>query len=167
LAGDTRIGTRLPALDNTGGSVLHGERLTFRQRTPKSAGLTRDAVEGSGWMRKAVLIVDDSKFARLTLRSAVMAALPGCLVSEAANGAEAFASLNEVEADFVLIDYNMPGEDGLTVAMRLRESHPAMKLVLVTANVQDAVAQKARAAGIAFIAKPIDTGAVAAFLNGA
>lgn len=116
-------------------------------------------------MRKAVLVVDDSKFARLTLRSIVAESHPDLRIDEAANGAEALALLEKTKSDFVFIDYNMPGEDGLTVAERIIISHPGARIALVTANVQDAVARKARALGIAFIGKPIDPAAVLAFLR--
>lgn len=116
-------------------------------------------------MRKAVLIVDDSRFARLTLRNIVVENRPDFQIDEASNGADALAALQETEADYVLIDYNMPGDDGLTVAERIIINHPGTHIALVTANVQDSVARKARALGIAFIGKPVDPAAVLAFLR--
>lgn len=118
-------------------------------------------------MRKAILIVDDSKFARLTLRSVVSSTFPECFVCEAANGDEAYALLQEMAPDYILIDYNMPGEDGLAVAARLRQTHPKAKLALVTANVQDSVAGRAKELDVVFIGKPIDRAAVTAFIGGA
>lgn len=124
-------------------------------------------VEESEGMRKAILIVDDSKFARLMLRNVVSGAFPECFVCEAGSGDEAYALLQEMAPDYVLIDYNMPGEDGLAVAARLRQSHPAAKLALVTANVQDSVSGRAKDLGVVFIGKPIDRAAVTAFIGGA
>lgn len=118
-------------------------------------------------MSKAVLIIDDSKFARLTLRSVVSSAFPEFFVAEAASGEDAYALLREMAPDCVLIDYNMPGEDGLTVAARLRQTHPAARLALVTANVQDQVASRAKELGVVFIGKPIDRAAIVTFLGGA
>jgi DNA-binding response OmpR family regulator len=33
-----------------------------------------------------------------------------------------------------LLDVNMPGEDGLSVARELRRTHPAVGIVMLTAN---------------------------------
>jgi len=116
-------------------------------------------------MGKAVLIVDDSRFARLALKAAVAAARPVWFVAEAADGAAALASLAEVRADYVFIDYNMPGDDGLTVAERILAGWPGVRVALVTANVQDSIAAKARALGVVFIGKPVNPNDVAAFLG--
>jgi len=117
-------------------------------------------------MAKAVLIVDDSRFARLALRAAVTAAKPDWFVTEAADGAAALTQLAEVRADYVFIDFNMPGEDGLTVAARILSDSPGVRVALVTANVQDSIAAKARALGVVFIGKPINPADVAAFMEG-
>jgi len=117
-------------------------------------------------MRKTVMIVDDSRFARLTLRSIIATSFPDYFIGEAANGDEAFSMLKEIDAEYMLIDHNMPGEDGLTIAARLRQSHPRIKVALVTANVQDAIVKKARSLGLSFVGKPIVPAAVLAFLNG-
>lgn len=117
-------------------------------------------------MRKAVLIVDDSRFARLTLRSIVNARFPDFFVGEAANGAEALAMLDEIKADHILIDYNMPGEDGLAVAEQVRTRSPSTRIALVTANVQTTIAERARTLGLTFIGKPVEADMIAAFLAG-
>jgi len=122
-------------------------------------------VETRGDMGKAVLIVDDSRFARLALKAAVAALRPDWFVAEAADGATALTSLAEVRADYVFIDYNMPGEDGLTVAERILSGWSNVRVALVTANVQDAIAARARALGVVFIGKPINPADVAAFLE--
>lgn len=116
-------------------------------------------------MAKTVLIVDDSRFARLSLRSVVSAARPEWTVAEAGDGASALVALEREAFDVIFLDYNMPGEDGLTVAERALRIAPGARVALVTANVQDSVAAKARALGVTFIGKPLAAGDVAAFLE--
>jgi len=114
--------------------------------------------------QKTVLIVDDSKFARLSLSSIVARHFPDWIIGEAANGAAALCALGEAAVDFVLLDFNMPGEDGLTVAQKMRELRPDSRIALVTANVQDAIVQQAHALGIGFIPKPVEAEMLRQFL---
>jgi CheY-like chemotaxis protein len=116
-------------------------------------------------MPKNVLIVDDSRFSRLSLRAVVADKFPDYYICEAANGAEALAIADEMMLDVVFLDYNMPGEDGLTVGRRIRERQPSARLAMVTANVQGVLAEEVRAAGIEFIAKPIQAQVIADFLT--
>lgn len=116
-------------------------------------------------MKKVVLIVDDSKLARMMLRAIVSDNFPGWYVSEASTGTEALAILKEVRTDFVLLDYNMPGLNGLEVAALMKEGCPGPSIALVTANIQDAIAERARALGIAFFTKPIDSKVLVNFLS--
>jgi YesN/AraC family two-component response regulator len=63
-----------------------------------------------------VLIVDDSKLARMAVVKALNALRPDWLRVEAANADEALARINEQSPDIVLLDFNMPGKDGLVFA---------------------------------------------------
>lgn len=113
-----------------------------------------------------ILIVDDSRVARISLKRMVAEILPTAAVLEAGCTDEALAVLAENTATLALIDFNMPGRDGLQLAEQLREERPEMRLSIVTANVQDSLAERARSKGIAFIPKPPDRAALAAFLTG-
>lgn len=119
----------------------------------------------AGSMPKNILIVDDSRFSRLSLRAIVADKFPDYYVCEAANGAEALAIVEEMVLDAVFLDYNMPGEDGLTVGRQIKVRQPSARLAMVTANVQGVLADEVRAAGIAFIAKPIQAQAIVDFLT--
>ena len=119
----------------------------------------------AGLMPKNILIVDDSRFSRLSLRAIVADKFPDWYVCEAANGAEALSIVEEMVLDAVFLDYNMPGEDGLTVGRRIQARQPSAQLAMVTAHVQGVLADEVRAAGIHFIAKPIQAQAIVDFLN--
>jgi len=116
-------------------------------------------------MQKNILIVDDSRFSRLSLRAIIADKFPGWYICEAANGAEAWTIANEMSLDVVLLDYNMPGEDGLTVGKKIKEIQPKANLAMVTANIQGMLAAEVREAGIEFIAKPINAAAIADYLT--
>jgi CheY-like chemotaxis protein len=86
---------------------------------------------------------------------------------EASDATQALASVAEESPDFVLVDYNMPGKDGLTLAAELRELKPHMGLALISANHQVEVIDRARASGAIFIRKPLTEQAMADFLEAA
>lgn len=114
-----------------------------------------------------VLIVDDSKLARLILTNAIIALQPNWSRLEASNTDEAASILEREKVDVVILDFNMPGRDGLSYAEELRAQFPTLPIALVTANTQDHVAERARAINIAFIDKPLTSESLRGFLSGA
>lgn len=115
----------------------------------------------------AVLIVDDSKLARIVVGKAVAALQPGWSRLEASNADEARAVLGEHRIDVAILDFNMPGKNGLELAEELRSDFPEMPIALATANVQDEVIARARAAGATFIPKPVNEEGLRGFISGA
>ena len=115
----------------------------------------------------AVLIVDDSKLARIVVGKAVAALQPDWSRLEAGNADEAREVLDGHDVDVLILDFNMPGKNGLELAEELRAQYPAMPIALATANVQDEVIARARAAGASFIPKPVSEEGLRGFLSGA
>jgi CheY-like chemotaxis protein len=86
---------------------------------------------------------------------------------EAPNADEAIALFDAQPIDVAILDYNMPGRDGLALAEELRARFPALPVAVATANVQDEIIARARAAGASFIAKPVTEEGLRGFLSGA
>ena len=80
---------------------------------------------------------------------------PQWKIAEAASGEEAIGTLDSVTPDLVLLDLNMPGMGGLAAVTGLQAKCPGIRITLLTANVQDAIRDKAKAMGIGFAEKPI------------
>ena len=118
-------------------------------------------------MSVVILIVDDSKLARLVAGKTIKALQPEWERLEAGNAEEALAIVAARQVDIALLDFNMPGMDGLELAAALRARRPAMPLALITANVQDEVIARARAVQAAFVAKPLTEEGLRGFLSGA
>ena len=118
-------------------------------------------------MATTVLIVDDSKLARIVAGKAVAALQPDWARVEAGNAEEAMARLEAGGIDLALLDYNMPGKDGLTLAAEMRTMHPSMPIAVITANVQDEVIARARAVSATFVPKPVTEEALRGFVSGA
>lgn len=102
-----------------------------------------------------ILIVDDSRLSRMLSRQFILSMHPDWLVEEAPSAEEAITKLDTLAPDLIVLDLNMPGMGGLAAIDKLREKRPAVKICLLTANVQDAIRNKAAALGVAFAEKPI------------
>jgi CheY-like chemotaxis protein len=118
-------------------------------------------------MATTVLIVDDSKLARIVAAKAISALQPAWERVEASNADEAMTLLGERQIDVALLDYNMPGKNGLEFAAELRALHPTMPIALITANVQDEVIASARAVNASFVSKPLTEEGLRNFMSGA
>ena len=114
-----------------------------------------------------VLIVDDSKLARIVAGKALAALQPDWTKVEAGGGAQALDVVDQTPVDLALIDYNMNEMDGLELAGELRTRFPDMPIAIITANIQDEIVARARAVGAAFVAKPVTAEGLEGFLSGA
>lgn len=116
-------------------------------------------------MSKTVVVVDDSKLSRMHLRGIILRNKPDWTVLEAANSGELYEKLDEGDIHIAIIDFNMPGENGLEAASRLREIRPDVHIAIITANAQDSIVSGIRALGAAFMPKPLDEEQIARFLT--
>jgi CheY-like chemotaxis protein len=112
-----------------------------------------------------VLIVDDSKLARMAVVKALRALHPDWSQAEAGNADEALEQIKINTPDFVLLDFNMPGKDGLSFAADLRSHHAGISVAVISANRQVEVIARAQAAGAAFLPKPLTEQALGEFLD--
>lgn len=114
-----------------------------------------------------IMVVDDSKLARIVAGKTIGALQPGWTRVEASNADEAMKLLTERQVDVAVLDFNMPGRDGLELAADLRAAHPTMPIAIVTANVQDEIIARARAVNATFVSKPLTEEGISGFLSGA
>ena len=118
-------------------------------------------------MGTTILIVDDSKLARIVMSKAITALQPEWARVEAGSADEAMAIVEKQTVDVAVLDFNMPGRDGLVLAAELRARFPEMSIAVATANVQDEVIAGTRAANATFINKPVTEDGMRGFLSGA
>ncbi|RZA23527.1 MAG: response regulator, partial [Proteobacteria bacterium] len=76
------------------------------------------------------------------------------------NGREALATVKQFEPDLILLDLHMPDVDGFEVIRQIRElsqKEPYLPVLVLTADVNPAVRNKALAMGAKdFLSKPLD-----------
>jgi DNA-binding NarL/FixJ family response regulator len=118
-------------------------------------------------MSYKILIVDDSKLARMAMAKALNALYPDWTRLEATNAEEAIAMAQQSDADIAVLDFNMPGRDGLALAGELRDWKPTMPAAVISANIQDEIVQRTRAVGATFLPKPLTEQALSEFLTAA
>lgn len=114
---------------------------------------------------KKLLIVDDSRVSRMIIRAHVLAKHPAWIISEAVDGAEAIALVDQEVPDYCTMDINMPGISGTEAAEIILAKYPALRMVLFSANIQEANQARATALGIIFVAKPVTEKSIAQTLD--
>jgi DNA-binding NarL/FixJ family response regulator len=118
-------------------------------------------------MTYKVLIVDDSKLARMAAIKALNDSHPMLKRVEAGNAAEAMKAMEGGACDIALVDFNMPQVDGLHLVADLRALKPKMPIAVISANHQKEVIARAEALRATFLPKPLSDQALAQFLEAA
>lgn len=116
-------------------------------------------------MSKQVLIVDDSRVSRMLARAYLEERRPQWTFFEASSGEEAIALAEREELELVTLDVNMPGMSGLAAGERILQIRPAAQVVVLTANVQSSVRQRAESLGMRFLQKPITEATISRLLE--
>ena len=87
-----------------------------------------------GERRIEVLLVDDNALFAESLRAFVDDHPKLCVTGIAANGLEAIELVEQLAPAAVVIDLHMPLLDGVTAVARMRNDHPALCLIVMTAD---------------------------------
>lgn len=113
-----------------------------------------------------ILVVDDSRVSRMMITAIVREARPDWRIVEAADGEQALAAAASAAPDLAVVDFNMPGMDGLDLAAKLHATLPNLRISLLTANIQEATQKRAAEAGVEFTGKPITEDKIRKILDG-
>jgi signal transduction histidine kinase len=80
-----------------------------------------------------LLLVDDHASIRRSLRQLIELKKDFQIVGEGANGSEAVERVDELAPDIVLMDMNMPVMDGVQATRVIKERHPDIQVLALTA----------------------------------
>jgi CheY-like chemotaxis protein len=113
----------------------------------------------------ALLLVDDSTTSRMLFKRWIPEGT-SLVLHEAHDAVSALAKAREVRPDVVVLDYNLPVGNGVSLAREMQLAGVAASFVLLTANTQRAVVQAATDFGFrAVLEKPITQEIVAKILG--
>ncbi len=114
--------------------------------------------------RGRVLVVDDDASVCWALEQAVKA--EGYAATVAADAAAARRALARSRPDVVITDVRMPGESGLDLLRHLREAHPELPVIVMTAyGTMETAVEAVRAGAFDYLAKPLDLDRVGELLR--
>lgn len=95
-----------------------------------------------------VLVVDDNEDDRVLYRRTLhKSVLKQYEVVETSNGEEGLVLADPTRVDCVLLDYSLPGRNGVEVLKRMRAKHPFLPVVMLTGQGNESVAVSAMQAG--------------------
>jgi two-component system response regulator DegU len=81
-----------------------------------------------------VILVDDHPVVRSGIRALLENASDIKIVGEATNGEEALRLVEEVPAEVLLLDMELPDIPGTQVARQVKQSHPELKILSLSAH---------------------------------
>jgi DNA-binding NarL/FixJ family response regulator len=104
-----------------------------------------------------LLLADDHRMFRQGLREMIERKTDWEVVGEAATGREALDLVEQLRPDIVLLDIQMPELNGVAVAQQLAQSHPDVKIIMLTMYREDQHLVEAIQAGArAYLLKDAD-----------
>lgn len=116
-------------------------------------------------MTKRILIVDDTIFMRVKLRS-LLEKWGYEVLGEAVNGLDAVAKFTDLRPDIVLMDITMPEMDGIAALKEIRKIDPKAVVIMVSAMGQERSVKEAVLAGAQnFVIKPFQDDKIQAVLS--
>ena len=113
-----------------------------------------------------VMIVDDSQFIHMAVKSALVpAGYEICGTFN--NGAEAVEAYANLKPDLLIMDVTMPVMDGITAARKILSDFPDAKIMMLTAMGREDLVLEAKEIGVkAYKTKPFKANELIAVVDG-
>lgn len=112
-----------------------------------------------------ILLVDDSRTIRNMQRN-VLRQLGHTDVLEAEDGVQALAQMTECKVDLMLVDWDMPNMDGITLVKKVRETDKSLPVIMCTTEAEKSRVIEAIRAGVnGYVVKPFTVESLGEKLN--
>lgn len=112
-----------------------------------------------------IMLVDDSRTIR-NIQKRALASLGHEDVIEANDGVEALDLYKSDKPDLMIVDWNMPNMDGITLVRKIREIDKAVAMLMCTTEAEKSRVVEALQAGVNnYIVKPFTAETLAEKLN--
>ena len=83
-------------------------------------------------MIDTILIVEDNKIFRHSLKEMLCNAFPSMIIEEAKNGKEALQKIEDHTPDFIFMDIRLPRASGVTLTKKIKTAHPNIIIAVLT-----------------------------------
>ena len=104
-----------------------------------------------------LLIIDDHEMVREGLKAMLSAEPDFSIVGDAANGEEAFALIERLRPDIILLDVRLPGTSGIEICRTVTERYPETAVIFLTTFTDESLVEQCIKAGArGFIVKDIE-----------
>jgi DNA-binding NarL/FixJ family response regulator len=103
-----------------------------------------------------ILVVDDNAAVRRALRNLLETQDDWKVCDEASDGLEAVAKFDKGKFDVIVLDFQMPGMNGLDAAKQITSRSPTTPILMVTLHHSPQLAEEARKVGIRGICAKAD-----------
>ena len=115
---------------------------------------------------RIILVDDEEEVRKSIIRKIDWTSVGFTVVGDAENGEEALEKIEGLEPDVVLTDIRMPYMDGLTLAERIRQKYPSMKIVIFSGYDDFEYAKRAIKLNVTeYILKPVNVEELTAILK--
>jgi two-component system NarL family response regulator len=108
-------------------------------------------------MRARFLIIDDNHLVRSTLGTILETNSDWKICGEAPNGADGVELFKKLRPDVVIVDFQMPGLNGVETARLILQVASAVPIVMFTDHASPELESHALEAGIRAVVSKIDT----------
>jgi DNA-binding NarL/FixJ family response regulator len=95
-----------------------------------------------------IVLADDHLTVRQTVRICIESDPELEVVAEAGSGREAIDEVDRTRPDMVILDYQMPGLDGLEAARVIAERHPEVTMLMLTGEEDTALRAASNRVGV-------------------
>jgi CheY-like chemotaxis protein len=110
-----------------------------------------------------ILVVDDDDDVRRTIVQSLEVLAYD--TAEASDGPTALSMFRDRQPDLVILDYRMPGMDGVAVAGEMRKIEPDIPVIFASGYADEAALQRAAGKGQPVLNKPFRLGELADLID--
>ena len=107
-----------------------------------------------GDKKVCALIVEDNVAFRLALKNLLSSRFPSIAIEEAGDAQEAYQKIELFPPDFIFMDIKLPGQSGIELTKEIKNIHPDLIIIILTAHDLPEYKQASRQSGANyFVAK--------------
>ncbi|WP_194777609.1 response regulator [Pararhodonellum marinum] len=105
-------------------------------------------------IHKILVVEDDVVFCKLLTR---FLSKKEFVTNDAQKASDAYALMESNQYDLAILDYRLPGENGLEILKKIKKEYPDMKVILISRFGDTETADEAKSLGAeAYVSKPIN-----------